>query len=223
MYIICNINEDRFVKHNEQSGSFVLTDKKDQARLFPNINKASNVMVHNCAKLRKITNLKVIEVEDVKEGEKQKKNMIDFIEEQGNQTIEDFVPADSNIYNTLKLIQKIQTDLEYEKQSIEMQLTHVCRGITDTYHYRRYKPQRTDEERRKLDILETELQCKRRDLKRELEIIEFTLRNYKKDGFNEMLKDFMQTRPSYTPREFPELFEKGEIPVFEEWFMQYTL
>lgn len=203
MYNLVSLDGNKFVKL-EKNGKYVYTNTESEAHYFT-LEGAQNVMRNN---LQSWT-LKIVEID--------KYHMLDYINKLSmSEYVEyDEVPLEHSLAHIIDVLDDLPMILSSNKKKLQNEEIRCARAITDLLHYKEFVDKRSASARCVLDIFESSVLKKRREIKDNLKRIKWI------EDFlvgNKYKLDLCSKR--YKPRELNNLFENNEIPEFDKWWKE---
>lgn len=202
LYYLADKNKKNFltIVNNQPS----LTTDYAKAKFFT-LEKVQNI----CKNLNpSFSNMKIFEQEH--------KGMTDFISDKGDENYADCkdekLPYELDVI--VDIIDDLPNKLENERVRLNNLLIKLSRAATDVNHYREFNPKRPADKRCQLDVFETQVLLKRREIKDKLYLIDLAFA--KLNGKN---IEKVEER-KYTPRELNALFDEDIIPDFNKWWKE---
>lgn len=190
------------------------------ARKYELITKAENILraMVTCKSSKLSYNAKDFSIKEIEYDPQELKDltgltMVDSINATSLFPIEENVDL-TNVFSTeelntvASLFQKSgEPKIKNSIRFYENQLIYISRAISDIYHYKEFNPKRSASARCKLDVFETKLLLKRREIKDNI----FKLEQIKSVSLN-------LGRRKYEARILNGLLENNEIPDFDVWY-----
>ena len=225
-YVISNSKKTKFLSKDTEgknkwvssiNAADIFTWQKANAVIKNNLGKGSyKILVKDTKKeIRNNPNVSSSRIDKLlSEKGKGDKGQISTIEIIADGEYEDCEnSSDIDLLSIVEILNNIGYNLDNEEKKLNNQLVRVSRAITDINHFMEMNTKRSASKRCQLDMFNTNLLVKRREIKNKLYYI---------DSIKKMIKGEISiiepVENSYTPRELGWLFRGEDIPDFSEWW-----